>query len=353
MSQRESRRWQAITAFATGAAAVCVLASSCLPGRHPPAAGSPAASARGPRTGNAAAAPIPRPPAAPAPGRTPHPGGGPAAASGPAAAGGSASPAAPGGPAPGAAGPTAAARPAWYITRWALAQVAANPSVRAKLARARVYQLVQPGEPALRGASAAPVLHFTSVAGLRKAISHRHLPAGTRTVLYDPEAWRFTPLAEQRHPVQATQRAARLAHAHGLRLIVAPGLDLVIHGPHSALPRWRQFLDRRLAASLAAAADGIELQAQSLERNAGDYAHFVRAAARQARQAKPGITVLAGLSTNPPGAPVASWQLAKATRAAESAVAGYWLNIPGRSAQCPACHDTRVYVGVHMLLEVL
>ena len=197
------------------------------------------------------------------------------------------------------------------------------------------------------------MLHFTSVAGLRAAISHRRIPAGTQTVLYDPEAWRFTPLAEQRQPVRATRRAAALAHAHGLRLFVAPGLDLVTRGPRSALPRWRQFLKRRLAAGLAAAADGIEFQAQSLERDTKAYAYFVRTAARQARQAKPGITVLAGLSTNPPGRQVSGTQLARVARAAKPAVSGFWLNIPGRSARCPACRSTKVHVGVSLLLNVL
>jgi hypothetical protein len=229
----------------------------------------------------------------------------------------------------------------------------ANPALRTKLDRDRVYQIVHPGERVLPGAGAPPVLHFTSVAGLRAAISRHRLPAATQTVLYDPEAWRFTPMAEQRHPVRATRQAMILAHAHGLRLFVAPGLDLVIRGRHSYLPRWRQFLNRRLAASLAAAADGIELQAQSLERDPRTYAGFVRNAARQARQANPGVTVLAGLSTNPPGGLVTSKQLARAARAAKPAVSGFWLNIPGRSARCPACRSTKVYVGVTMLLQIL
>jgi hypothetical protein len=63
--------------------------------------------------------------------------------------------------------------------------------------------------------------------------------------------------------------------------------------------------------------------------------------------------VLAGLSTNPPGGLVSSQQLAKAARAAKPAVSGFWLNIPGRSARCPACRSTKVHVGVNMLLQIL
>ena len=78
-------------------------------------------------------------------------------------------------------------------------------------------------------------------------------------------------------------------------------------------------------------ADVIEVQAQSLERSAATYAAFVREAAGQARAANPGVSVLAGLSTNPPGPVVTSQQLAAAMQASHSSVDGYWLNIPARA----------------------
>ena len=63
------------------------------------------------------------------------------------------------------------------------------------------------------------------------------------------------------------------------------------------------------------AADVIELQAQSLERDAAAYASFVSTATSQAVAANPGVAVLAGLSTNPPGAPVDGQHLAAAIHA--------------------------------------
>src|SRR5579859_328076 len=118
-------------------------------------------------------------------------------------------------------------------------------------------------------------------------------------------------------------------------------------------PRWSRFLDLGIAAAVASAADVIELQAQSLERDAALYSSFVRAAADQARAANPHVHVLAGLSTNPPGDPVISWQLIEAVRATRTIVDGYWLNIPGRGPRCPTCNPPQPRVGIDLLREFL
>jgi hypothetical protein len=239
------------------------------------------------------------------------------------------------------------------MTPQALSQVAVNSTVRAGLRRSRVYQILQPGQRPMSGSGAIPVMHFSSVPSLQAAISGGQLPAGTRAVLYDPERWSFTPVSEQRNPVGAAQRAAAIAHAHSLLLIVAPGLDLVSGLSPSRAPYWQKFLSLRLAAGLARVADGVELQAQSLERDTATYVRFVRAAARQARAASPGITVLAGLSTNPPGASVASSQLSAAAIGAGSAIDGFWLNIPGRGVKCPRCQAINPEIGVLALQSIL
>jgi hypothetical protein len=242
----------------------------------------------------------------------------------------------------------------WLLSRSALAQLVTDPVVRAGLARAQVYEILQPGQSLLPGVNAAPVVTFPAVADLGDALAGHLLPAGTRAVLYDPEAWSFTPAGEQRDPVRAAARAAELARAHGLQIIVAPALNLTtVLAPGSSGPRWRRFLDLRLAARIAKIADVIDLQAQSLERSTATYASFVRAAAAQARTANPGVTVLAGLSANPPGAVVSSQQLAAAIRASWPAVDGYWLNIPGRGPRCPTCHPARPDVAIGALRAIL
>jgi len=243
-------------------------------------------------------------------------------------------------------------RAVWLLTRYALGALVADPAVRAGLAGSPIYEILQPGQQPLPGVKATPVVTFPAVAPLREALATGHLPAGTRAVLYDPEAWSFTPASEQRDPARAAATAAGLARAHGLQIIVAPALNLSTVLAPGPAPRWRRFLDLRLAAELARVADVIDLQAQSLERSPGSYEAFVREAARQARAAKPGVTVVAGLSTNPPGAVVGSQQLLAAIRATWPAVDGYWLNIPGRGPRCPTCGPAAPDVGIAALRAV-
>jgi hypothetical protein len=236
------------------------------------------------------------------------------------------------------------------LTRSALAQVLSEPSVGAQLARTRVDELLQPGQRPLSGLDATPVVSFSSVATLQTALAGNGLPAGTQAILYDPEVWAYTPAAEQRDPVQAAAQAAELARSHGLKLIVAPAMNLTtVLDPGSTAPRWQTFLALRVIGSMARIADTVELQAQSLERDTAAYAAFVRQAAAQARVANPNVTVLAGLSTNPPGAAVDSQQLTAAIQASRADVDGYWLNIPGSGPRCPTCNAGQPELGAAVL----
>jgi hypothetical protein len=262
------------------------------------------------------------------------------------------------GPTPPKASPNGAGRvsasppggPAWLLTRWALSRLLADPAAREVLRRSQVYEILRPGQKPLAGTTAKLIVIFASARALEDAVTGGTLPAGTYGLLYDPEAWSFTPLTERREPVQAATRAAAVAHAHGLRLIVAPALDLTtVLAPGSQGPRWQAFLDLGLIGQLARVADVVELQAQSLERDTATYSAFLRAATSQASQAYPRITVLAGLSTNPPGAPVDSQHLTSAIQATRSMVDGYWLNIPGQGARCPTCNAPRPDIAIQTL----
>lgn len=243
--------------------------------------------------------------------------------------------------------------PAWLLARSALAQLLADPAARDELRRSRVYEILQPGQHALAGVTVEPVVTFASATALQDAISSGQLAAGTYGVLYDPEAWSFTPATEQRDPVRAATQAAAAAHAHGLRFFVAPALNLsAVLNPGDRTPRWRQFLALNLAGQLARVADFVELQAQSLERDTAAYASFVRTATSQAIAANPRISVLAGLSTNPPGAPVDSQHLTAAIHATRSTVTGYWLNVPGQGARCPTCNPSRPDIAIQVLRQL-
>jgi len=247
-----------------------------------------------------------------------------------------------------------AGTPSWVLARQALAQVTADQAIAAGLAKTRVYELVQPGQQPLALAGSLPAVVFSSAAELVGAVRRGRLPARTQAVLYDPEAWSFTPLAEQSDPVSAAAAAASAAHAEGLQLIVAPALNLTtVLAPGSRTPRSQLFLELGLAERLARHADVLEFQAQSLERDTAQYASFVAAAARQARQVSPRIGLLAGVSTNPPGAEVDSSQLVAAIQAGRDHVDGFWLNIPGPGPRCPTCNPIRPDVGITALLAVL
>ncbi len=259
---------------------------------------------------------------------------------------------APASSAPGTTGPVATGpgeRSTWMLTRGALGQVLSDPTVAARLEAARVYEILTPGEQPLAAAGAEPVVTFSAVSALRQAVDGGQLPAGTRAVLYDPEVWPYTPVAEQRNPIQAARQAAAVTRAHHLTLIVAPALDLATAQPRSGGPLWRQYLRLNLAGAIARAAGVVEVQAQSLEREPRTYRAFVRGAAAQARAANPHVSVLAGLSTNPPGAMVSSQQLAMAIRVSSAAVSGYWLNVPGQGPRCPACNAPRPDLARQML----
>jgi hypothetical protein len=240
--------------------------------------------------------------------------------------------------------------PAWLLARSVLDQLIVDPVAVSELSGKLVYELLQPGVPPLPGVVAEPVIDFTSAAALESAVDAGQIPSGTFGVLYDPESWVFTPVAEQENPVQAVTAAAAVAHAHGLRLIVSPAIDLVTAlDPNGTGPEWRQFLDLDLVGRVAKVADVVEIQAQSLEQNTSVYTAFVQAAAAQASAARPGIDLLGGLSTNPPGVAIDLAELLADVRATRPMVDGYWLNVPSPGVQCPTCHAAQPEMAVQVL----
>lgn len=183
---------------------------------------------------------------------------------------------------------------------------------------------------------------YPSLSAIREALTSGTLAAGIKGIMYDNEAWQFTPEDEQREAARSIKLAAELVHAHGLIFLAAPAVDLTrVLAPDSRADRYATYIELRIAADAARYADVIDIQAQGAERDAERYASFVRKAASQARQVNPQILVFAGISTNPAGQEVTADDIYRAVLATRDVVDGYWLNIPRPGEQCSRCTGFR------------
>jgi hypothetical protein len=202
----------------------------------------------------------------------------------------------------------------------------------------RAYVFGKPGSLGI------PTVTYDSYTAIQKAFADGALPGKYRAVLLDMEHWTFTPLAEQRSPATYERMAANLVHSrmvagHPMLLIDAPAVDIVRArcGCSSGASARQHYLTWDIAGGAARYADVIEIQAQNDERDLPSFKQFVAAAARQARAAHSAVAVLAGLSTDNGAQEVSGSQLYQAYLGVRGLVAGYWLNIPGKSPQCPGC----------------
>lgn len=195
--------------------------------------------------------------------------------------------------------------------------------------------------------AARSAISETSLSGIQQALQ-TGVPAGTSAVVYDLEDWSFSPLSEQENPVASTNTAATMVHKAGLLLIATPAVDLVNVLDPGASDKYQAYLSAAIP-SAAQNADIFEIQAQGSEANTAQYTSFVTAAAAAARLANPNVKVLAGLSTNPDGNTVTAQQLYAAVQATQTAVDGYWLNIPSGGAYCPDCGTPQPQIAVELL----
>jgi hypothetical protein len=200
-----------------------------------------------------------------------------------------------------------------------------------------------PGKPS-PGSLGMPTATYYSYADIKTAFSKGALPGPYRAVLLDMEHWDATPTTEQDSPAKYEQLAAQLAHSHSvdgnrMLFITAPAVDLVRArcACSTGSSARQQYLDWDFAGGAARYADVFDVQAQNDERDVPSYDSFVSKAAQQARTANRHVTVLAGLSTDNGSQEVYGYQLTNAYHAVQDEVAGYWLNIPGPSTQCPSC----------------
>jgi hypothetical protein len=238
---------------------------------------------------------------------------------------------------------------AWIIDAAAAERIAGiDPGLASYFfARPTTFEITSAGaglEP-----NATSTTGFADEHALHDAIVSGALPAGTRAVLYDNEAWSATPLAQQQNPAYYYQQAAEVAHQYGLLLIATPSPDLVDVLAPGSPQRYSAFLQLGIAAAAARYADVYDIQAQGSEADPSAYASFVSQAAAQARSANPNIELLAGISTNPSGKAVSAQIMYDAVQATKSIVNGWWLNDPFGGAGCPSCNGPYPQMAVDFL----
>ena len=147
-----------------------------------------------------------------------------------------------------------------------------------------------------------PVLSYTSYARFSSDIRSGAIRYPYKWVMYDPENWSATPAGERQAPVKYMTLFGQLAHAHGLKVIQAPALDLATV-PGSVFPRRRGesanqwFVRVNLAGAAAAAGDIFQLQDESNTTAPGQYAPMFNTTESQARAANASVLVFSEVST--------------------------------------------------------
>ena len=156
--------------------------------------------------------------------------------------------------------------------------------------------------PVRAGYATTPVLAYTSYGQFKSDISSRSISYPYQWVMYDPEDWSPTPVSEQQDPARYMSLFGQLAHAHRLKVIQAPALDLgAVSG--SVLPRRRgesvsQWFARvNLAGTAAAAGDIFQLQDETNTTDRRQYTSLFNSTQAQAQAANPNIKVYSEVST--------------------------------------------------------
>jgi hypothetical protein len=177
-----------------------------------------------------------------------------------------------------------------------------------------------------------PVLTYTSYARFASDLRSGAIHYPYKWVLYDPENWAATPVSERRNPVKYMTLFGQLAHANGLKVIQAPGLDLAtVTG--SVLPRqpgesadhW--YVRVNIAGAAAAAGDIFQLQDESNITSGSQYALMFNTTEAQARSANSNVLVFSEVSTVDGTAA----QMAAAARSISPA--GFYVAADGNMAQ--------------------
>jgi hypothetical protein len=162
--------------------------------------------------------------------------------------------------------------------------------------------------------------------------------------MYDPEDWGQTPVNEQQDPVKYMELFGQLAHAHGLKVIEAPAMDLCsVSGTNyprlsgETCSAW--FSRVNIAGAGATDGDIFILQDESNTTNLSQYDSLYATTSAQARAANSGIKVYSEVST----ANGTAAQMAAATQSISPD--GMYVAAPSATAQADQYFQTMQAAG--------
>ena len=205
-----------------------------------------------------------------------------------------------------AAGPAGAAvKPAWIMTAGNIQSLSQQDSATTShffntpTAYGAGASLVK--TPVQAGYATTPVLSYTSYAQFQSDIQNGAITYPYKWVMYDPELWSQTPVSEQQNPVKYMTLFGQLAHAHGLKVIQAPALDLACV-PGSVLPRNAGESGNHGSSGSTSPGRRQPLVTSSCSRTSrtsprGQYAPMYNTTASQARAANAKVKVFSEVST--------------------------------------------------------
>jgi hypothetical protein len=230
----------------------------------------------------------------------------------------------------------------WVMTGWNIHQLdQLNPAIASHFFNTPNSYATGPAaatSPVSDGFTTSSVLIYNSYGQFAADItSHAIAPAYT-WVMYDPEYWSATPLAEQQNPALYMQEFGQLAHVNGLKVIEAPGRDLgLVPGaacpqtPGENLDHW--FLRCNIPGAAAAAGDMVVIQDQVNTTNPAEFDYLYNSSRAEAQAANPQIITDPEVSTSYGTAT----QMATAAKSAHAD--GIYIN-----ATTPTLHKTKSFL---------
>jgi hypothetical protein len=243
---------------------------------------------------------------------------------------------------------SAATKPAWMMTAsnvQSLSQVdsaTASHFFNTSTAYGAGASLVK--TPVQAGYATTPVLNYTSYAQFSSDISSGAITYPYKWVMYDPEDWSQTPVNEQQDPVKYMELFGQLAHAHGLKVIEAPAMDLCsVSGTNyprlsgETCSAW--FSRVNIAGAAATGGDIFVLQDESNTTNLSQYDSLYATTSAQARSANSGVKVYSEVST----ANGTAAQMASATQSISPD--GMYVAAPSATAQADQYFQTMQAAG--------